>query len=405
MPHHTLRAIERRTTLLGAAAALLIASSCSHDSTSPVQEQRPFKLSRAVVSSPVPIPNSLIFHDARQLADSGTPAGRVAYVSMQPGSVPSGVSVSIQRQGDAAPATTVPMIDGGFDPVAIVADVNDTLLIVTRDVKGDEQPGIGLVVRRKPPSVVRTTPAAQRTDVPLNTGVLIVFTEPMDSASVVNGITLQLKGVIVPSTVSLSTSHGGAIQVSVRPVGQLYPDNTYDLVISTSVLNLLGESMAEPVIIPFTTQPRITNPFGDLTIESFSMIEYRYDDDDQYYYAPSLVVYVPASAPTVHIAIFELGSMTNFPINPNSDECTTTIDIAPGQRKQLFHELYGDYPLSYWWPGHRPTQGPAYAKLSYRSGDGPTHSVTMQGGMTPGSLPTSYSGGQGHWYSCAYGPQ
>ncbi len=381
---------------------MLVASSCSHDSTR--SEPPPPPLSRATVSSPLTTQSGSTSRRAPENSDAVLPFESTVYVSMQPGVSPAGVSVSIRRQGDQAVATTVPMVDGGFDPVAIFAEDGDTLEIVTHDANGSPHSGFGLVTRRRPPSVVRTMPAAQRTDVPLNTGVMIVFTEPMDSASIVNGITLQLDGAVIPTTITFASNGGGAIQVTVQPVSALKAGKTYDLVISSSVLNLLGDAIAAPVVIPFTTEFGQTNPFGDLTIESFAMIEYQYDGTGQYYYAPQIVVTAPPGQALVHITGFVLASMTNFPINLNSDECTTTVDVAPGQTRQLFHEFYGDYPLAYWWPGRRPTPGPAFARLTYQREGGARHTVAIQGSMSPGGLPGTYSGGQGLWYFCADGP-
>jgi len=398
MPRHMLRELVRRQGLLCAGAALLIAISCSHDSTRPAREPS-LRLSRAIVSSPVPTPNGLISHGARESADSGAPFRSVAYVSMQPGVVPSGVSVSIQRQGAAAPATTVPMVDGGFDPVAILADVDDTLQIVTRKANGATDPGIGLVIRRRPPSIVRTIPAAQRTDVPLNTGVLIVFTEPMDSASVVNGITLQLSGVVIPSTVSFTSNRGGAIQVTVQPVAPLDAGKIYELVISTSVRNMLGESMSAPVVIPFTTASATTGS-GDLIVNSFKIVEYQYDDGQisGFDYSPQLLVTAPAGLSTVHIRGFLFERMTNFPLFGNDHYCAKDLDVAPGHTVELFKALYGEYPIDLAWT-EQAAAGAVSARIRYKRDGESAKEIALQGDIVPGTLP-AYSGGPGYWGWC-----
>ena len=401
MPHDQLRDLARRFGLLCAGSALLIVSSCSRDSTGP--ESGPPGLSHAIISSPIAPRNGASTRSTRASADATESSGNVTFVSMHPGTAPSAVSVSIKRLGDTTSPTSAPIVDGGFDPIAIIANAGDTLSIVTIDAHGDRHPGIGLVTRHRPPGIVRTSPAGQRTDVPLNTGILIVFTEPMDSASIVNGITLQLGDVVVPTTISLVVNDGGAIQVTVQPLAPLDPDQTYNLVISTTVLNLLGESMAAPVVIPFTTGTA-TDGTGDLVINSFFMRKYHFaspvSEDD---YAPRLLVTNPAGSSIVHITKFTMVSMGNFPFGTGNRFCAKGMDIAPGQTVQLFPIFDGNFSLEWTWD--KPVvASSAFARLDYRRDDEFVKEITLEGEIIPGNVGTYSEEGVGGWEDCPASP-
>ncbi len=86
------------------------------------------------------------------------------------------------------------MSDGGLDPLPIPATIGDTLVISTyRD-------GIVLelyaraVPERKPPIIVRTDPPRGKTRVPLNSVIVVVFSEPVDDGTVTPTSVRLLRG-------------------------------------------------------------------------------------------------------------------------------------------------------------------------------------------------------------------
>src|SRR6266545_7316311 len=85
-------------------------------------------------------------------------ADEVVYVSLTPGTVPAGATATIRRVGGAASLVTT-LSDGGFDPVPVEAQTNDSIEVVVRDAGGTTVADLRLVVAvRRPPLVVRTNP-------------------------------------------------------------------------------------------------------------------------------------------------------------------------------------------------------------------------------------------------------
>jgi len=115
----------------------------------------------------------------------------ISYVSLAPRTLPNAVRVQIQNRKRNAPTTTVPVVDGGFDPVAIASSVGDTLDLAAVSIDGTTQPMTVRVPPKRPPSVVRTRPAKGLTDVALTVVVSVVFTEPIDLKTV-DASSLQL---------------------------------------------------------------------------------------------------------------------------------------------------------------------------------------------------------------------
>jgi hypothetical protein len=64
----------------------------------------------------------------------------------------------------------------------------------------------------------------------------------------------------------------------------------------------------------------------------------------------------------------------------------------------LFPEIYGDYPLTFDNPGHR-SSGDVRIVVRLVDQFGQAGALTVIAPITPGGLPTSYSGGSGTW-SC-----
>ena len=221
--------------------ACIAAAGCSDGPTGPGPGIDP---PLAIVSAPV------------SPTESPSPAGGAgkigsAYVAMPPGSVPAGTSASITSSSDPGPTITA-MTDGGFDPVAVNALADDSVLIAVSTPTGVSLTK-AVVPRRSRPVVVRTSPANRRTDVVLNPLIQVVFNEPMDSASTVAAVRLTRDGAPVSGTVSGAGSGGSILTASFVPTDQLAPDATYQLQVSTAARTPAGIGLAEEVRVEFTT--------------------------------------------------------------------------------------------------------------------------------------------------------
>ena len=228
--------------------ALLILSACSDPATSPPPTTGPdspsvLPRSAALVSPSIP----------PAAASNVVVVGGTAYVSMAPGTDPDGQRVSIRNLHGGASVTS-PMSSGGFDPVAVQADAEDTLLITVLHKAGDSTRTYGLVPVRARPVVVRVSPARGRTDVPLNSLIMVVFNQPMDSASLTGALHLLHEGVDVLGSVSVESTGGVILNGRFVPDRPLNPSSTYELSVSTAAQSVGGIPLEAPVTIEFTTE-------------------------------------------------------------------------------------------------------------------------------------------------------
>ena len=227
----------RLTRRLYVTLALLVA--CSEDPTGSGTGGLP--RSPALVSAPV-------------TGASGGAAGLrlgVAYVSMRPGTDPAGVSVTV-RNGPAAPRVDAAMVDGGFDPVAIAAEAGDTLRITVHRSDGSSAVGYAEVSASTRPVVVRISPPNHKRDVVLNSIITVVFTQPMDSASLPGALHLRVAGAEVAGSVTVGTG-GQGLSAVFAPASSLAPGTAYEFEVSTAALGQNGESLDTPVQVTFTT--------------------------------------------------------------------------------------------------------------------------------------------------------
>jgi hypothetical protein len=231
--------LSRLTRRLSLTLAVLVA--CARDPTGSGTGGLPPR-SPAVVSAPV----------------TGAPGGAaglrlgVAYVSMVPGSDPAGVSVTV-RNGPAGPLVGAAMVDGGFDPIAITADPGDTLRITVERSGGVSVPGYAVVPARTRPAVVRTSPPKGKTDVVLNSRITVIFTQPMDRASLPGALHLRRGGAEVAGTVTVSPGGEELLSAAFVPADLLTPLTTYQFEVSTAALGQNGQPLAAPVQVDFTT--------------------------------------------------------------------------------------------------------------------------------------------------------
>src|SRR5687768_9079996 len=127
----------------------------------------------------------------------------VAYVSLQPQTNPAGVSAVVSNPGSGA-SVTAPMIDGGLDPVPLLASTGDSVQIEILNASGMTIETLGSrVLSRRPPRIVRTSPGRGKTGVPLNRKIVVVFSEPISPAALSSSIQLFRGATQVAGTVEI----------------------------------------------------------------------------------------------------------------------------------------------------------------------------------------------------------
>ncbi|MCL7978255.1 MAG: Ig-like domain-containing protein, partial [marine benthic group bacterium] len=187
----------------------------------------------------------------------------VSYVSFPPGSQPETDTVEVvNRTRDLA--TGAPMMDGGLDPLPIPASVGDTLVITTyRQTMVFE-----LVERevpdRKPPIIVRTDPPRGKTRVPLNSVIVIVFSEPVDGATVTpTTVRLLRDGQLVQAALELAAD---GLSLDVQPDGGLQSSSRYEVVVETDLADRIGDNLESQFTTDFQTVPAQLQ--GEIVFES-----------------------------------------------------------------------------------------------------------------------------------------
>lgn len=238
------------TRLLAAAAAVLLVWGCSDRGESPVGSTDDVEVTvRAglVVSEPVDGSGSTVSGAATEGAD-------VTYVSAQPGTFPNAVSVQIRNVTTDDPLSApVPVVEGGFDPVAVQASVGDRLGLAVLEGGGGVTVLYVAVPPRRPPLIVRTIPPRGRVDVALSVQPRVVFSEPIDPASVTaTSIRLLRDGEPVEGSVGLVP--GSPFTAELAPGTLLQPLTDYELVVSTDVRDLDGDALEAELRVVFTTE-------------------------------------------------------------------------------------------------------------------------------------------------------
>lgn len=178
-------------------------------------------------------------------------AGAV-YVSLPPGSVPAGTSATITDEATGLAVTTV-VVNGGFDPVPIAASVGDTLRVkITKNQSGGSVTVLVPVTGVRPLKIVRTSPPSGGHDVPLNAIMVIVFSEPIDSASLTTAA-VQLLRDTTPVSGTVRFSSGANIIGEFHPTSLLSPQTAYRLTVAPLIRSLTGGALTSPLSVAFTT--------------------------------------------------------------------------------------------------------------------------------------------------------
>ncbi len=240
-----------RTSLARGAGSLVavatLALACS-DSQGPAGAGKTPLPSPFVVSGPVPAPPSASV-DVARLESSASP---VVYVSLPPGAIPDGRTVTILDSRAGSIASTV-MVAGGFDPIPVTANVGDTLAIRVQ-VGGAGAPVSYTVAvpEGAPPIVVRTSPPPHKRDVPLNASMVVVFSQPLDPATLTTGsVQLWHSLALVAGTVRFSDATN--LRAEFHPDTLLAGNTDYRLVVTPAIHDVNGVALGLPTEVAFTT--------------------------------------------------------------------------------------------------------------------------------------------------------
>jgi hypothetical protein len=184
-------------------------------------------------------------------ASTGGGGTVVSYVSVATGSVPDGVIATIENRRTTLTIAT-PVVDGGFDPVAIPALVGDTIDVTITRSSGGFKYAFAAVATRKPPRIVRTIPPHGQTDVPVSLKAHVIFSEPIDPTTVTSK-SLQLRAGEVPVPATVRVLPESEFTVEVAPNAPLAALTTYTLTIGPPVADLTGDALATTTVVFFVT--------------------------------------------------------------------------------------------------------------------------------------------------------
>lgn len=246
---------------------LAIAIACSDDPSGPCTECPPPGL---MVSDPISAP--VFAANGESGASALVLDGRTAYVSLPPGTVAGGSRAEISRVSEIESVVTT-VIDGGFDPVPIAAQVGDSLDVIVRS-SGDAivfQSRVAVTATRAP-RVVRTQPPRRKTQVALNAAILAYFSEPMDPSSVTTTTIRLMRGTMaVQGTVRFTDAT--RLTVEFVPTAQLLPETDYELRLAANVRDLSGSPLTSALSIPFTTGTSLAGAAASvhLTVDSIHL--------------------------------------------------------------------------------------------------------------------------------------
>jgi alpha-tubulin suppressor-like RCC1 family protein len=177
----------------------------------------------------------------------------VVYVSVSPGSLVGALTVQLRNStANGTLTTAASIIDGGFDPIPVLASIGDKLELIVRNADGTVASREMTVPPHRPPMVVRTDPPAGRTDVALNSRPRVIFSEPIDAQTLTTRSVQLLQG---SSSVGgrVAAVPGSAFEAEFIPDSDLNPDVTYELRVSTDIRDREGEALPAELRVSFTT--------------------------------------------------------------------------------------------------------------------------------------------------------
>ena len=187
-----------------------------------------------------------------EIAQQTAGGSDVAYIALPPGTVSNGRSAIITSD-QVEDTLKVTIVDGGFDPIPFSAAAGDVVQIRVLAASGDQLVLLSITVpARRKPRVIRTVPPRNKTDVPLNQSVVIVFSEPVAPASLSASSVQLIRGTSqVPGRLELID--GAGLAAVFVPFATLQANVEYRLRINQSVVDLDGDPLESTVTSTFRT--------------------------------------------------------------------------------------------------------------------------------------------------------
>jgi TolB protein len=234
--------LKRAVAVIG----LMIGSvACSNDSpVTPTTSKLPLP-ARAPIGVLVSDP-----HLQASLSGSG-PAQNVVYVSARQGTFQDAQLVEIRNSTRSVPLHTTGVLGSGFDPIAVEAEPADELILTVSSVSGVKSFFSIAVPSHVPPVVVRTDPLNSQIDVALDSRVHVVFSEPVDPATVdASSVALNAGNATLAGTQIITA---GCCEIVLVPASRLAPETEYSISVSTDVRDFDGYALEQRSIATFET--------------------------------------------------------------------------------------------------------------------------------------------------------
>ena len=195
----------------------------------------------------------------------------VAYVSLPPGTFPTGVAATIQNRRTGA-SLTVAILNGGFDPVPVPAVSGDSLDIQIRMAGGGAPTTlVRPVPGKRPPRVVRTHPPRGKRDVALNTRILVVFSEPINVSTLTETSFELLQGTVRVAG-QLAFADSAHLTAVFTPAAPLREDAEYHVIATQDIRDVDGEALETPLETEFRTVPTAATLSGRIAFATWSTI-------------------------------------------------------------------------------------------------------------------------------------
>ena len=174
----------------------------------------------------------------------------VTYLAIPPGTVLDGLTAKAFNPATGS-FVTAAMNAGGLDPVPVGARAGDTVTVVTTTSGGVTRTIRVPVSSATAPIVIRGQPPKKRTDVPLNSTMAFVFSEPVDPQTIsTQTVQLVKAGQLVPGQPVLQQ---GGLRVDFIPDAPLDPQSAYTLLVTTAVKSLKGKPLGKAEVSTFST--------------------------------------------------------------------------------------------------------------------------------------------------------
>jgi hypothetical protein len=220
------------------------------DEEEPAVDEEELLPDGVAVSAPVLAPAGALWSGANPWLSGD--AARLVYVSARPGTFPAGRAVRVSNRSNGE-SVVAAVLDGGFDPLPIRGETGDELLITVDQADGSTLVFSVEVRDGVRPRVIRTRPPREATEVPLNAMIRVVFSEPIDPATVTHEtLRLLLGSVPVEGTLGLSAD---GLRAEFVPGSNLAPETLYQLVIGDGIRSQAGDALEAEPVVSFTTGP------------------------------------------------------------------------------------------------------------------------------------------------------